>query len=48
MAFTVCFALFGSLLLALTLIPVLATYLFRNGRKPWENPVARAGSSAPL
>ncbi len=39
MAFTVCFALFGSMLLALTLIPVLATYLFRNGIKSWENPV---------
>jgi heavy metal efflux system protein len=41
MAFTVCFALIGSLLLALTLIPVLATYLFRNGCKTWENPVLR-------
>ena len=30
MAFTVCYALLGSMLLALTLIPVLATYLFRN------------------
>ena len=30
MAFTVCYALVGSLLIALTLIPVLATYLFRN------------------
>ena len=30
MAFTVCYALFGSMLIALTLIPVLATYLFRN------------------
>lgn len=39
MAFTVCFALLGSMLLALTLIPVLATYLFRNGAKSWENPV---------
>ena len=33
MAFTVCYALLGSMLLALTLIPVLATYLFRNGAK---------------
>ncbi len=39
MAFTVCYALFGSMLLALTLIPVLATYLFRNGAKGWDNPV---------
>jgi cobalt-zinc-cadmium resistance protein CzcA len=39
MAFTVCYALVGSMLLALTLIPVLATYLFRNGAKAWENPV---------
>src|SRR5882724_8867776 len=39
MAFTVCYALVGSLLLALTLIPVLATYLFRRGAKAWENPV---------
>lgn len=39
MAFTVCYALLGSMLLALTLIPVLATYLFRNGAKSWENPI---------
>ena len=39
MAFTVCYALLGSLLLALTLIPVLATYLFRKDTKAWENPV---------
>lgn len=38
MAFTVCYALAGSMLLALTLIPVLATYLFRKGSKSWENP----------
>ncbi len=41
MAFTVCYALLGSMLLALTLIPVLATYLFRKGAKSWENPVLR-------
>jgi cobalt-zinc-cadmium resistance protein CzcA len=41
MAYTVCFALLGSMLLALTLIPVLATYLFRNGCKVWDNPVLR-------
>ena len=39
MAFTVCYALLGSMLLALTLIPVLATYLFRSGAKSWENPI---------
>ena len=39
MAFTVCYALLGSMLLALTLIPVLATYLFRDGAKGWDNPV---------
>jgi heavy metal efflux system protein len=39
MAFTVSYALLGSMLLALTLIPVLATYLFRKGAKNWENPI---------
>lgn len=39
MAFTVCYALLGSMLLALTLIPVLATYLFRKGAHSWENPI---------
>lgn len=39
MAFTVCYALLGSMLLALTLIPVLATYLFQKESKAWENPV---------
>ncbi len=38
MAYTVCYALFGSMLLALTLIPVLATYLFRHTPKTWDNP----------
>src|SRR3954470_22312113 len=41
MAFTVCYALLGSMLLALTLIPVLATYLFSKGAKTWDNPVLR-------
>ncbi len=41
MAFTVSYALLGSLLLALTIVPVLATYLFRNGAKSWENPLFR-------
>jgi heavy metal efflux system protein len=39
MAFTVCYALLGSLLIALTLIPVLSTYLFRKGAGGWDNPV---------
>ncbi len=38
MAFTVCYALLGSMLLTLTLIPVLATYLFRRSVHSWENP----------
>jgi cobalt-zinc-cadmium resistance protein CzcA len=33
MAMTVCFALLGSLLLSLTLVPALATYLFRHGAR---------------
>lgn len=41
MAFTVCAALLGSLLFALTFIPVLATYLFRGNVPRWENPVLR-------
>ena len=39
MAFTVCSALVGSLICALTLVPVLATFLFRKGAAPWQNPV---------
>ncbi len=39
MAFTVCYALLGSMVLALTLIPVLATYIFRSNTKTWQNPV---------
>ena len=39
MAWTVCFAMFGSMLLALTLIPVLATFLFGKGGKHWHNPL---------
>jgi heavy metal efflux system protein len=45
MAFTVCFALLGSMLIALTIVPVLATFLFRNGVKTWENPLLRILSS---
>ncbi|MCC6860732.1 MAG: efflux RND transporter permease subunit [Bryobacterales bacterium] len=39
MAFTVCAALVGSLLLTLTLVPVLATVFFPRGAKPWKNPL---------
>jgi len=39
MAFTVCAALLGSMIITLTLIPVLATYLFRHGARSWNNPV---------
>ncbi len=46
MAFTVCFALLGSMLIALTIVPVLATFLFRNGAKTWDNPLLRILSSA--
>src|SRR5207245_7713784 len=37
MALTVCFALFGSLLLCLTLVPVLATFVFRGRRQIKEH-----------
>lgn len=39
MAFTVSSALVGALILSLTLVPVLAVWLFRNGAKSWENPL---------
>src|SRR5262245_36718961 len=42
MAFTVASALLGSMILSLTLIPVLATWLFRRGAKSWENPLLRS------
>lgn len=45
MAFTVCFALLGSMLIALTLVPVLATFLFRKGAKSRENPLVRGLSA---
>ncbi|MFN7920316.1 MAG: CusA/CzcA family heavy metal efflux RND transporter [Bryobacteraceae bacterium] len=41
MAYTICFALLGSMILALSLVPVLATFLFRNGAKTWQNPFLR-------
>ena len=39
MAFTVCYALLGSLLLTLTLSPRWPPILFRHGAKHWENPL---------
>jgi cobalt-zinc-cadmium resistance protein CzcA len=39
MAFTVCSALLGSLLFTTTVVPVLATYLFKDGAKVWRNPM---------
>lgn len=38
MAFTICAALVGSLILVMTVAPVLATLLFRNGYRGWNNP----------
>jgi cobalt-zinc-cadmium resistance protein CzcA len=38
MAFTVCFALAGSLLLTMTLVPAMATYLFARSGRIRENP----------
>ena len=39
MAITMVYALLGSLIFALFVVPVLATYLFRNGYHEWQNPV---------
>ncbi|MDP4229016.1 MAG: CusA/CzcA family heavy metal efflux RND transporter [Bacteroidota bacterium] len=40
MAYTLSFAIAGSLLLALTLVPVLATYFFKSGKvSEWKNPI---------
>jgi cobalt-zinc-cadmium resistance protein CzcA len=39
MAFTVSSALIGALILSLTLVPVLAVWLFRNGARSWKNPL---------
>jgi cobalt-zinc-cadmium resistance protein CzcA len=39
MAFTVCAALVGSLLFTMTVVPVLATFLFRDKCKVWRNPM---------
>jgi cobalt-zinc-cadmium resistance protein CzcA len=39
MAYTVCYALLGSLILALTLVPVLSSWVFGRGAKSWNNPL---------
>ena len=39
MAWTVCFALVGALVFAVVIAPVMASLLFRNGAKEWDNPV---------
>ncbi|MCS6976027.1 MAG: CusA/CzcA family heavy metal efflux RND transporter [Gemmatales bacterium] len=39
MALTMVFALFGSLLFALFVVPVLASIIFRRGYLEWENPL---------
>ena len=39
MAFTVCAALLGSLLFTATIVPVLATYFFKDGARVWRNPI---------
>ena len=39
MAYTVCFALLGALILSLTVVPVLATWVFRNGAPTRRSPL---------
>ena len=48
MAHTVVAALVGSLVLSITLVPVLATFAYRKPRKHRESPVLRAATSAYL
>jgi cobalt-zinc-cadmium resistance protein CzcA len=38
MAFTICAALVGSMLLTLTVVPALATWMFKRGFAGWRNP----------
>ncbi|MGA2051379.1 MAG: CusA/CzcA family heavy metal efflux RND transporter [Terracidiphilus sp.] len=38
MAWTVCFALFGALIFAILVAPVMGLVMFRNGAKEWRNP----------
>ncbi len=42
MAWTVAFALFGALVLTITVVPVLATFLFRGKLKEFHNPLLEA------
>jgi cobalt-zinc-cadmium resistance protein CzcA len=39
MAWTVAFALLGALTFSIVIAPVLASILFRNGAKEWQNPI---------
>jgi cobalt-zinc-cadmium resistance protein CzcA len=39
MAWTVTFALLGALIFAIVVAPVMASILFRNGAKEWQNPL---------
>jgi heavy metal efflux system protein len=39
MALTILFALLGAMLFAIFVVPALASLLFRNGYRDWENPV---------
>jgi cobalt-zinc-cadmium resistance protein CzcA len=39
MALTILFALFGAMLFAIFVVPALASLLFKNGYRDWENPV---------
>ncbi|MGA7158109.1 MAG: CusA/CzcA family heavy metal efflux RND transporter [Acidobacteriaceae bacterium] len=41
MAWTVAFALLGSLIFSMLLAPVLSSFMFPNGTTEWENPVMR-------
>ncbi len=38
MALTILFALSGSMIFSLIVVPVLASYAFRRGYSEWENP----------
>lgn len=39
MALTILFALFGAMLFAIFVVPVLSSLLFKNGYRDWENPL---------
>jgi heavy metal efflux system protein len=41
MAWTVAFALLGSLIFSMLIAPVISSYLFRKGASEWENPVMK-------